>query len=114
MTGPIGYTGTTTIDGGALQIYTPEGTQATVALSAVAGAGEFDVGSGSVGVQLTADSVSVGTFTVGAGSVVVIDALPGGPAAVGPAQAVPEPSTLLMLILAGSTLAGIYFRRSLI
>ena len=54
-------------------------------MRAVSGAGNLGVGDGTNVTNLTADSISVGTLTVGAGSVVTINALPGGPTAGGPA-----------------------------
>jgi hypothetical protein len=59
---------------------------------------------------MIADGISTGTLTVGAGSTVKINALAGGPTG-GGIQAVPEPSTLVLLALAGLALVGMYIRR---
>jgi hypothetical protein len=73
------------------------------------GGGDIEVINGG---ELLANSISVDTLTVGAGSIVTINALPDGPTAGGGGlQAVPEPSTLVLLALAGLALVGGCLRR---
>jgi fibronectin-binding autotransporter adhesin len=115
ISGELSYTGSTTVSGGKLQIFSPLATQGTIALSTVTGAGELDVGNGSIPSIVTAGSISVGTLSVGAGSTVKINALPSGPVSGGATPGVagvPEPSTLLLLGLgAMGLIAGIWRNR---
>jgi T5SS/PEP-CTERM-associated repeat protein/autotransporter-associated beta strand protein len=112
LTGPISYTGTTTIDGGTLLISTPAVTQATVALHKISGKGGLTVGDGTNVTPLSADSISVGTLTLAAGSIVTINPLPGGPAfnnfSQSPGiQAIPEPGIIVFILTAAVPL--LYF-----
>jgi autotransporter-associated beta strand protein len=64
------------------------------------------------GTQLTADSIAQNTLTIGAGSKLTIAPIGGGPLAdAGTLNAVPEPSTWAMLMLAVMGL-GMYWRRA--
>ena len=63
----------------------------------ISGAGALGVGNGSTASILTADSINIGTLTLGIGSRVVIAPLPGGPQAGNNSlSAVPEPTTLTL------------------
>ncbi len=106
FTGTPTYNGNTTINLGTLQINS--GT--SVALHAISGTDAGTLGVDNL-TSLTADSIMVGTLTVGPGSTVTIKPIPGGPlAGAGSLSAVPEPSTWAMLMLAAMGL-GIYCRR---
>ncbi len=79
-------------------------------LHAVTGVGTLVVGSATIESILTADSISIGTLTIGPGSTVTINALPGGPASIStPFSPVPEPSTALLLLPAA--LFGVLYHR---
>ena len=91
LTGALTYKGNTAINAGALQI----DTLGSVTLSTITGVGTLGVGSGT---NLTATSINVDTLIIGA-------------EAPGAAAAVPEPGALVLLALAGLTLAGAYLRR---
>ena len=69
----------------------------------ISGAGTLTVGDGAAPSSLTADSVRVGVLTLGAGSTLTINAIPGGPSSAGSATApVPEPSALVLLAAAAA------------
>jgi autotransporter-associated beta strand protein/T5SS/PEP-CTERM-associated repeat protein len=92
------YTGDTVISAGKLQLST-----ATTTLSAVSGPGELIVGNGSTNTQLNATSINVGTLTLTAGSILTINAIPGGPTADSSAVIpVPEPSIPALLGIAAA------------
>lgn len=104
--GDATYDGDTNISGGLLQLegglHSGHTLGAFDSLHAISGAGSLSVGVwlGS-DVMLTADSISVNTLTIGAGSTVIIRALPGGPTAGdGGIVGVPEPSVAVLLIAA--------------
>ncbi len=84
----------------------------TPGLGDIAGLGSTSVyGAGTV---LTVDSIVQNTLTVGAGATLVIAPLPllsGGPLAGNDLQAVPEPQTFIMLLIALATAAWIKNRR---
>jgi autotransporter-associated beta strand protein len=104
LTGALTYGGLTDIQAGTLQINT---SSVPVSLAAITGASDaaLGVGDGTNATSLTATSVSVGTLTLGAGSTLTIAAIPGGPlAGPGGISAVPEPSTITLLALAGTGL----------
>jgi fibronectin-binding autotransporter adhesin len=82
--GPLSYSGPTVINAGTLQISTP----GAVTLSTISGAGGLKITDATT---LTANSIAVGTLTIG------------GPA---PAAAVPEPASLILLVVAAMALAG--------
>lgn len=91
------YAGDTSIAAGRLQV---NGLSST--LHSVSGAGALVVGDGATASILTADSINIGTLTLGIGSRVVIAPLPGGPQAGSTSlTTVPEPSTIILLIAAG-------------
>jgi len=97
------YLGDTTIDSGCLQL-----NGANSVLHTITGAGNLGVGNGVIPSMLTADSVQVGTLTIGAGSILTIAPIPGGPLAErNSLTSVPEPSVWAMLMLAAMGL-GIY------
>ena len=75
----VNYGGSTTINSGTLQINSPAG--ATVALHAVSGSGTLGIGDNTVATSVTADSVNVNTLTLGVGTTLTINAIPGGPTA---------------------------------
>jgi hypothetical protein len=65
-----------------------------------------------VDMNLTATSIQVDALTVGAGSTVTIQAIPGGPLALSDSlRPVPEPSAIAMLILGGASLLSYTWRR---
>jgi autotransporter-associated beta strand protein len=100
ITGGLTYTGLTDIQAGTLQINTGIST----ALANITGAGALVIDNTTT---LSANSVAVGTVTIGAGSTLVINALPGGPEAFTELKAVPEPGN--MALLATAALAQIAF-----
>jgi len=91
------YLGDTTIEDGLLQL-----NGANSVLHEITGVGNLGVGDGATPSILTALYIQVGTVTVAAGSEIIIASSPGGPLAAQPnLTAVPEPSTLTLLLLAG-------------
>jgi autotransporter-associated beta strand protein len=80
------YTGTTSIQGGTLQL----ATSGPVTLTTVTGSGTSTL-SVCTGTTLTATSIQVGTLSIGGAPIVITAA----------AAAVPEPSTIILLVLAG-------------
>jgi hypothetical protein len=112
LTGTLTYTGPTVIDGtGVLNIYTP----GTTSLAAIAGSGtelgNLVIGDGSVANTVRANSVNIGTLTLGIGSRLVINPIPGGPSAGGTLTTVPEPSTFVLLTIAALGLIGAAWRK---
>ncbi|MGA2060242.1 MAG: family 43 glycosylhydrolase [Thermoguttaceae bacterium] len=72
----------------------------TPGLGNIAGLGSTTVsGAGTV---LTATSISQNTLTIGAGATVIIAPIPGGPLGIEIPQAVPEPGTFVMLLMAAA------------
>jgi fibronectin-binding autotransporter adhesin len=138
LTGPLSYTGETTLSGGTLQI-----NAANTLSGGVVGSGNLGVGDGATGItlKLTGTENMSGLTTVNAGSVLQI--LSGGSNTMGAITgagnltvangsslmtpsisvntltiggtittvAVPEPSTLVLLVLAGLAFVGAYLRR---
>ncbi len=51
---------------------------------------------------LTANSIVQNTLTLGAGAMVTINPIPGGPLGDGTIQPVPEPGTFVMLLMAAA------------
>ncbi len=100
ITAAPSYAGSTTINDGTLQI----NTHSAVTLHAITGAGTLVVDNTTA---LTATSIKIGVLTVGAGSIVTIAPLAGGPLAGNQQYPVPEPATLLMLLTA--CLTGLSF-----
>jgi fibronectin-binding autotransporter adhesin len=107
--------GATTLTDGSSIILDSTG---TLSLKAVAGgaADSLVVGDGNTGVTHYAatayvDSVSIGTVTLGAGSTLVINAIPGGPSAGGGLTPVPEPSTFVLLTIAALGFIGAAWRK---
>jgi fibronectin-binding autotransporter adhesin len=121
LSGTQNYSGVTTLNAGTLQL-SGSGTIGDVAntvtlemldgnhtVGNITGAGTTILDAGAA---LTATSIIQNTVTLGAGSRITIVPIPGGPqAGTGSLTAVPEPSTLAMLVLAAMGL-GIYCRRS--
>jgi autotransporter-associated beta strand protein len=106
----VNYNGNTAINEGTLQINS--GVGAAIDLNAVTGTGTLGVGNGTAATSITADSINIGTLTLGIGARITIAPLPGGPTAgAGSLTSVPEPSTWAMLMLAVMGL-GMYWRRS--
>jgi arabinan endo-1,5-alpha-L-arabinosidase len=108
------YTGSTNINQGVLTIdggdladastinvaagATLQVTSGTPGLGDVSGLGSTSVsGAGTV---LTVNSITQNTLTIGSGATVIINYIPGGPLGGNSVQAVPEPGTLLMLLIA--------------
>jgi hypothetical protein len=109
LTGALTYTGPTVIDDlwSTLEIDSP----GTTDLAAISGAGILKIGDGAVANTVNADSVSVGTLTITAGSKLAIRPLPGGILAGGGMKAVPEPSVLVLLAMGALVLAGFARKR---
>ncbi len=92
-----GYSGATTISAGKLRIY-----ESSLSLNTFTGAGTLIVGDGVHGTTLTTNGIKIGTLQIGAGSTVTINAIPGGPTSDSTLlYPVPEPSTTLLLLVAG-------------
>jgi hypothetical protein len=110
--GNLTVSGTTTLAGGSTVTLDSTG---ILSLKAVTG-GATDTlvvgdSSGTYLATATADSVTVGTLTIGAGSTLTINALSGGPSSGGALTAVPEPSTFVLLAIAALGLVGAAWRR---
>ncbi len=102
LKGNATYAGSTSITGGLMQLQ-----GAASSLHDISGGGGLSVGGASAS-TLTADSIFAATLTVGAGSTVTIRPLSGGPLAGGiQLVSVPEPSTVILLAIAGMFL-GFY------
>jgi autotransporter-associated beta strand protein len=86
LTGSLTYTGNTTVNAGTLNVSSIDTPAATVYVA--------------TGATLTATSIVADTLSIG-----------GTPLEASVAAAVPEPGTLVLLVLAGLTLAGAYLRR---
>jgi autotransporter-associated beta strand protein len=96
LSGNATYAGDTVIAAGRLQL---NGLNST--LHSITGAGTLGVGNGVTSSIVTADSIQVGTLSIGAGTTLTINALSGGPQSGGDSLAsVPEPSTVVLLIAA--------------
>ncbi|MBN2577539.1 MAG: autotransporter-associated beta strand repeat-containing protein [Pirellulales bacterium] len=88
LSGTIDYSGDTAINAGRLQV-----NSASATVGVVYGDGDLGVGDGTVSASLTASSISVNSLSIG------VPPPSGAPAA--SSQGVPEPSTMLLLALAG-------------
>jgi hypothetical protein len=114
LTGALTYTGPTKIQGtSTLKIYTP-GSTALADISTITGTptnSTLVIGDGSVANTVSANSVSVSTLTIGAGSTLTINAIPGGPLAGGGLTPVPEPSVFVLLTIATLGLIGAAWRK---
>jgi autotransporter-associated beta strand protein len=95
---PIAFTGTTTVNGGTLELLQGISAGTTPSVSV------------SNGARLIAPSISTHTLTIAAGGCVQITALPNGPlASPTPIQPVPEPgTTILLALLLGAGTAWLY------
>ncbi len=127
LNAPSTYTGDTIVSGGKLEL-APMGQIATTSdITTSDPMATFQVDSGprtvgnisgvgttilAAGANLTATSVAQNTITLGAGATLTIAALPGGPTAGGGlAQPVPEPSGIVLLIIAALGILC-YWKRS--
>jgi autotransporter-associated beta strand protein len=99
----LNYTGPTIIEQGVLEISSAE----PVSLSEIIGPGVLEIGGGSM---VHADMVQINILTIGAGSRLTINPLPGGPLG-GSIQPVPEPGTLALLSIVAIYVMGIALRR---
>ena len=104
ITGGLTYTGPTDIEAGTLQIDTGVST----ALGDITGTGTLAIDDKTT---LSVDSVDVNTLTLGAGSTLVINALPGGPSGYAGIRAVPEPGGVALLAAAALAQTCILRRR---
>jgi autotransporter-associated beta strand protein len=125
LSGSNTYTGATQISGGVLALTSTGQILANSAIS-TADAATFQINSGShtvgtisgsgatnlIAGNLTANAITQGTLTIGAGATLTIAALPGGPMASSENLApVPEPSTLALLGIAAAMFLLAYARR---
>jgi T5SS/PEP-CTERM-associated repeat protein len=78
----------------------------------ITGGGELSVGNNLLPCELTVSSITIGTLTIGAGSTVIIQAIPGGSMALNEnLTSVPEPSTLALLGIGAISLLACTWRR---
>jgi autotransporter-associated beta strand protein len=105
IAGNILSVGSTSIADGSLQI-----NSTSAAMHDISGDGVLIVGDGTTAASLSADSIIIGTVTLAAGARITINPIPGGPQS-GPLQPVPEPSSICLLILAGSMLLAARFKK---
>jgi autotransporter-associated beta strand protein len=95
INGDVSYTGETKIEDGILQL------NGNISNLNIVGNGDLSVGDGINPVEVTADSISVSTLTIAAGSKITIRPLLGGPmAGNGDLKTVPEPHAYILLALA--------------
>ena len=73
--------------------------------------GDSNTGDTHYAATVTVDSIAIGTVTLGPGSTLVINAIPGGPSAGGTLTPVPEPSTLVLLTIAALGFIGAAWRK---
>jgi autotransporter-associated beta strand protein len=102
----VSYSGDTAISAGTLIFL-----GSTSDVGDITGTGILVVGNGTSSSTLTADSINISTLTIAANSTVTISPLSGGPQSLNTdLTAVPEPSTAVLLLLAG-LIAAAYYKR---
>jgi autotransporter-associated beta strand protein len=108
LDGDLLSVGSTSITGGVLQV-----NSLSASMQQITGSGALIVGDGAIAAQLSADLIAVSSLTIGAGAKITLNFLGSGGMLTGFSrlQAVPEPASCHLLILAGLMLLAARYNK---